>query len=93
MQGAEERRLRRMRQYAAGRSERRQRRRWCLDGGSGQNPKGWQSFTTGVHCYTFHLFLRTLTNGNQNSLVDMAYSKENKAAPKRGGQRPHFSDW
>jgi len=35
MQGAKERRLRRMEQYAARRRDRRQRRRWCLDGGSG----------------------------------------------------------
>jgi len=48
MQGAEERRLRRMEQYAASlsrasrsneRSDRRQRRRWCLDGGSGSPPQ------------------------------------------------------
>jgi len=35
MLGANERRLRRMEQYAARRSDRRQRRRWCLDGWSG----------------------------------------------------------
>jgi len=28
--------------YAAGRSERRQRRRWCLDGASGSSPRGRQ---------------------------------------------------
>jgi len=29
--------------------------------------------------------LQTVTVGNQNSLLDMAYFNEKKAAPKRGG--------
>jgi hypothetical protein len=54
MQGAEERRLRRMEQYAARRNDRRQRRRLCLDGGSGE-PNGIDNNGKIYYLFTLHI--------------------------------------
>ena len=51
----------------------------------GGPPKVDNHSQSGYTAANFHHSLQTLTNGNQNSLVDMAYFREKKAAPKTGG--------